>query len=747
VFRKYNMTIDNLEAIVSPSSEDLLLIRHGGKEWKYPLSTLASNLVNDPTISTATLGTASHPFKTANITTLNVGGSGTVNGNLTVQATTDTTTAALLKVENKLTVKGDTTVSGILSTETMSVTSNTETVNLYASNLQQSSTPESRISNVYVSTSLTSPTLTATTATADYLYAKDITGSSSSPVSAVKADNLYVTDLGKDDSRIDTVNATTLTSESLTANTTNATTFNPGILKVANTASITGSDPSNGAAFTSGSLGVTGKTTVGGSFSTTSGNLNITNGSVTITNEFFANSLKVTGAGTVEGGATINGDVEAGSLNVADKLNVNTLTGKDGGNITEVAVSGTLSVKNLAAEKSTLKVTSGDITTSEITAEALNFLTITDSITTKALSMTDGTLTVRSGGTVTVGSSSSESGLMTIDSTGNIIAPSLVLMADTTVDLTNVEINPLAITSGTSVTSGEEATVDPEWLYAAGYLPTTECIISRAPDRTHLKNYGYLLTVTGGLRVGRSKDTYNKTPDERVILPGSYNVWGASIDKNGVISSGCADKCYGAGTATDSEGNETTEDGFLTAGGAVISEELQSNEDTFFTLLGGAIKTVGSIVSKSPIMGSRVFNAVWNDLADCIPVNKEAIIEPGYCYCFDGGKYYKSTKYLEKGIIGIESDTYGIHMGSKPGVKQMDVAVSGFALAYVDKEYEPGTPLTCTENGYLTEIAKQDKIEYPERIVGTYWKPEPNEEWGSSDRKVKVKGRHWIKIK
>lgn len=552
------MTIDNLEAIVNPSSEDLLLIRHGGKEWKYPLSTLASNLVNDPTISAATLGTASHPFKTANITTLNVGGSGTVNGNLTVQATADTTEASLLKVEKTLTVNG------------------------------------------------------------------------------------YI---------------------------------------------------------------------------------------------------------------TVSGNVKAGTLSVTNDLSVDTLTGPDYGNgtygnIEKVIVSKTLDVNTLKASGSTLAVTnSGDITTSSIMASALSSLTVSDSITAKALSMTKGTLTVRSGGTVTVGSSSSESGLMTVDSTGNIVAPSLMLMADTTVDLTNVEKNPLAITSGTSVTSGEEATVDPEGLYAAGYLPNIECIISRAPNDTHLESYGYLLTVTGGLRVGRSKDTYNKTPDEKVILPGSYNVWGASIDKDGVISSGCAYKCYGAYTKTDSEGNKTTEDGFLAASGAVIPEELQSNEDTFFTLLGGAIKTVGSIVSKSPIMGSKVFNAVWNDLADCIPVNKEAIIEPGYCYCFDGEKYYKSTKYLEKGIIGIESDTYGMHMGSKPGVKQMDVAVSGFALAYVDKEYEPGTPLTCTENGYLTEIAKQDKIEYPERIVGTYWKPEPNEEWGSSDRKVKVNGRHWIKIK
>ena len=407
------MTIDNLEAIVSPSSEDLLLIRHSGKEWKYPLSALASNLINDPTISAATLGTASHPFETANITTLNVGGSGTVNGNLTVQATTDTAEASLLKVEKTLTVNG------------------------------------------------------------------------------------Y---------------------------------------------------------------------------------------------------------------ATVNGNVQAGSLIVASDLKVDTLTGPvsdDGtyGNIAQVTVSKTLDVNALHVPDVTLTVTgSGNIGTSSIIASALSSLKVSDSITAKALSMTGGTLTVGSSGSITVGSLSN----------------------------TNAEIS-----------------------------------------------------------------------------------------SSGVLTLNC-DSSFGS---ADVSGGDST-----------LSKRC-------------ALHSKGSIYCVKTIWGSQVFNAVWNDLADCIPVNKEAVIEPGYCYCFDGEKYYKSTKYLEKGIIGIESDTYGMHMGSKPGVKQMDVAVSGFALAYVDKEYESGTPLTCTENGYLTEIAKQDKIEYPERIVGTYWKPEPNEEWGSSDRKVKVNGRHWIKIK
>ena len=175
----------------------------------------------------------------------------------------------------------------------------------------------------------------------------------------------------------------------------------------------------------------------------------------------------------------------------------------------------------------------------------------------------------------------------------------------------------------------------------------------------------------------------------------------------------------------------------ITAAGAVTSDSTS----------GALTVSTGGIYAASGIKSNTgVYNAVWNDLADCIPVDDECKVEPGYCHCFDGEKYYKSTKYLDEGIIGIDSDTYGMNMGRKPGLNQMDVAVSGFVLAYVDKEYKPGTPLTCTEDGYLTEIKKEDKIEYPERIVATYWKNEPADEWGSDSRKVKVNGRKWVKV-
>ena len=152
-------------------------------------------------------------------------------------------------------------------------------------------------------------------------------------------------------------------------------------------------------------------------------------------------------------------------------------------------------------------------------------------------------------------------------------------------------------------------------------------------------------------------------------------------------------------------------------------------------------------VASAIIKAGKVWGAVFNDLADAIPVGEGDTLEAGYCYGFDGEHYTKTSEYMQKSYIGIHSDTYGFKMGHEEGKEKLNVAVSGFVLAYVDKEYEVGTPLTCTTEGCLTEIKLEDKIKYPERIVATYWKNEPNEEWGPEDKKVKVNGRRWVKIK
>lgn len=172
-----------------------------------------------------------------------------------------------------------------------------------------------------------------------------------------------------------------------------------------------------------------------------------------------------------------------------------------------------------------------------------------------------------------------------------------------------------------------------------------------------------------------------------------------------------------------------------------------SNTTASTSTTTGAVVISGGLGVQGNIYGSKVWGCVWNDLADCIDVPENTNLEYGYCYCFDGENYYKSTKYLDNGIIGIHSDTAGFCMGRRENEKQMNVAVAGFVLTYVDQEYSVGTPLTCKENGILTKLKEEDISKNPHKIVGTFWKTEPNDLWGPEGKEVEVNGRMWVKVK
>ena len=143
------------------------------------------------------------------------------------------------------------------------------------------------------------------------------------------------------------------------------------------------------------------------------------------------------------------------------------------------------------------------------------------------------------------------------------------------------------------------------------------------------------------------------------------------------------------------------------------------------------------------IIAARVWNAVWNDIADFQDLGDK--LRYGKCY-YDSEEDAKiCNKRCQKGVIGIASDTFGYALGV--GVGKVPIAVSGWVLAYVDREYERGTPLTNDSNGNLTEMILEEKQNYPERMVAIYKKKETAIEWGANDALIKVNGRHWVKVK
>ena len=198
------------------------------------------------------------------------------------------------------------------------------------------------------------------------------------------------------------------------------------------------------------------------------------------------------------------------------------------------------------------------------------------------------------------------------------------------------------------------------------------------------------------------------------------------------------------------EGDTTTIEGV----GAIDAKSM-----TLTTSSGVSLNIVNSLGAENPdngtalycsggISAKKVYNAVWNDLADSIEVPQDTELEYGYCYKYKNGKVYKTDEYADSNVLGIHSDTAGMVLGIKPShIKCINLAVAGVVLAYVDNEYECGTPLVATKEGKLTKANKMTRVLHPERIVATYFRKENNDFWGPSSNKIAVNGRSWVKVK
>jgi len=143
------------------------------------------------------------------------------------------------------------------------------------------------------------------------------------------------------------------------------------------------------------------------------------------------------------------------------------------------------------------------------------------------------------------------------------------------------------------------------------------------------------------------------------------------------------------------------------------------------------------------LYATRVYNAVWNDIVDFVDAPEDLAVEYGRVYVRTPDySVALSDQYCQAGILGIASDTFGFGVGTKEDTNQIPIAIGGFVLAYVDKLYPPGTPLTCGADGELTELKGIDKRDTPERMVATFDRPEKSEEWNG----VVVNGRSWVKV-
>ena len=362
----------------------------------------------------------------------------------------------------------------------------------------------------------------------------------------------------------------------------------------------------------------------------------------------------------------------------------------------------------------TAKVTGGSLTT--------NTLNVTGDMTIDGSVSTSKALTLSNGGTV--------NGSTTLDSlTGSIKIGSAT---DASGNATGVA--SVVVPSGKTLTLDGTATASSLTLGGSATI-----------ESSTIKN----ATLDGGTVNLNSKTlTINDASNGKIT---SGTIESATI-QNGTIN-------LNSKTLTVSSDSTITN----TTSGSTITLEgvgaIDAKSMTLTTSSGASLNINNTLGDSNPdsgtavacnggIRAAKVYNAVWNDLADSIEVPQDTELEYGYCYKYKNGKVYKTDEYADSNVLGIHSDTAGMVLGIKPShIKCINLAVAGVVLAYVDNEYECGTPLVATKEGKLTKANKMTRVLHPERIVATYFRKENNDFWGPSSNKIAVNGRSWVKIK
>ena len=165
---------------------------------------------------------------------------------------------------------------------------------------------------------------------------------------------------------------------------------------------------------------------------------------------------------------------------------------------------------------------------------------------------------------------------------------------------------------------------------------------------------------------------------------------------------------------------------------------------TYYGDTTASIYTKGGIYAAKNIWATRVFNAVFNDYAEC---RTTIDLTPGHVVVDqDDGSLVCSSKRLQPGAQVI-SDTYGHLMGATDKATT-PIAVAGRVLVYTyqpRENYHAGMAVCSAPDGTVDIMSRAEICEYPDCIVGIVSEIPDCEIWGSDN--VKVDGRIWIKVR
>lgn len=137
------------------------------------------------------------------------------------------------------------------------------------------------------------------------------------------------------------------------------------------------------------------------------------------------------------------------------------------------------------------------------------------------------------------------------------------------------------------------------------------------------------------------------------------------------------------------------------------------------------------------------YGAVWNDYAEFRETDS---VEAGRVVYEKGDDTLAITTERMTPACSIVSDTFGFAIGETEKCKT-PLAQAGRVLAYPLEDrnsYKPGDAVCSGPNGTVSKMTQEEKINYPECIIGYVSCIPSYEIWGENN--TKVNNRIWIKV-
>lgn len=255
------------------------------------------------------------------------------------------------------------------------------------------------------------------------------------------------------------------------------------------------------------------------------------------------------------------------------------------------------------------------------------------------------------------------------------------------------------------------------------------------------------LTTTAAANIGT-----NLTVGGNTNISGNLSIGSESNPKNLVINGRTLQISHIPNSISDTAHfwrgdatwNNTLTGNFILSSDAGATGNYQPTDANPSNTAGAVFRCSGSGWFGRNLTANKVFNAVFNDYAEC---RQTIDLEAGRVVVDnDDGSLSCATKRLQPGAQVI-SDTWGHIMGETDKCKT-PLAVAGRVLVYTYQaceSYHAGMAVCSAPNGTVDIMTREEIREYPDCIVGIVSEIPQYETWGSDD--IKVNGRIWIKVK